>query len=72
MEYSHPYEEGPLLPVEGWLQTLKAPELMTTTKTKVDDNQRETTQQPEHEAYSLKTEEGEQITPNSASINELQ
>ena len=43
VEYSHPYKEGPLLPLEGWLHTLVAPELMTTTKNGVDSNQTVTT-----------------------------
>ena len=38
-EYSQPYKEGPLPPVEGWLHTLIAPESMMTTKTEVDNNQ---------------------------------
>ena len=49
VEYSHPYEEGPLPPIEGWLNTLIAPEMMTTTRTGVDNNQTVTTQQPGHE-----------------------
>ena len=52
-EYSHPCEEGPLLPIEGWLHTLIATESMTTTKTRVDSNQTVTTQQPEHEGMLI-------------------
>ena len=37
------------MPVEGWLHTPVAPEMMTTTKTRVDSNQTVTNQQPEHE-----------------------
>ena len=42
-KYSHPYEEGPLPSVEGWLHTLVVPEMTTTTKTRVDSNQTVTT-----------------------------
>ena len=40
-EYSHPYEEGPLLPLDGWLHTLIMPwnESTTTTKTGINKNQ---------------------------------
>ena len=58
MEYSHPHEEGPSPHIEGWLHTLIAPELMTTLKTRVEDSQRETTQQPEHEDMLIENREG--------------
>ena len=44
MEYSCPYEEGPLLPVKGWLYTLIAPnESMSTPETRIKKNQNSTT-----------------------------
>ena len=58
MEYSQPYEEGPLPSVEGWISTLIAPKMMTTTKTRVDSNQTATTQQPEHKDVLIEEKGG--------------
>ena len=56
VEYSQPYEEGPSLPIEGWLHTLVAPESTTTTKNRVDNNHTVATQQPEHEGMLIERE----------------
>ena len=59
MEYSHPYEEGLSLPIEGWLHTLVAPESTTIKKTRVDNNQTVSTQQTEHEGMFIEKEGAE-------------